>query len=254
MAQRAMHRAAWLFAIALLFFVSSARADFDPQTLPDPTAEVLVRTKGGAAYVGRYTFNAETQILVVQLANGESVSLPLGELDSVRATAQLAPQQPPERAAQSQTQVEVQCTLPGAQLERQNPLLAEEKSWQAACTAPCGQLIDNRYRYRIAGPRIAPSNPFDIGGRSTVLTVRAGSDRGARAGLALLISGSSLAGLALLGGGLALSIINSNRRFDLFPIAGSIIGVAAASGLAMGIAGLTLTLKHRTRVAIQRSE
>lgn len=154
--------------------------------------------------------------------------------------------------AQDEVQVEVRADHESARLER-----LRHRNWEPVCTVPCSEPIDPQYSYRIAGPRLIPSQPFRLNPDRPQATVDAevGTRSGRVVGAILGVGGGIVFvnGLGLFLGGLLLSSSDDPDAEDVgstLTVAG---GVTLGIGAAAGITGLVLMLDNwETDVSIAR--
>lgn len=173
--------------------------------LPDSQKPCVVTLRSGAIFVGQVAGPALEggEPLRVQLITGEERTVPWSEL--VSAVPAAPPALPPVPAAPdtglpTAALVAIDGMNPDMQLARRAHGLPGDAPWEALCAAPCQPMpVSSAYEYRVTGPSAHGKALFDVPRDASQLKLRVlpGSTSRYRAGLALMILGSSFTATAI---------------------------------------------------------
>jgi hypothetical protein len=141
----------------------------------------------------------------------------------------------------------------------------ERDDWLTLCTGPCDVEADPEHQYRVAGPGIRASRPFQLprDRANVTITPEIGTTGRQTAGGVLAIGGGSLAlvGLPTLLAGLLLrgvsadSTTTESEAQDVRETGTTVAvvgGVMLVGGLVAGVVGLNMLLDSRTTVKVSR--
>ncbi len=168
--------------------------------------------------------------VTVMLSDGQVRSIPWTDVARIEAAAATTP--PPSQPTPPMTLVHLSGDLKGELLTQD--ALGSEGEWHAVCSGACDQALPTNALYRLGGPGVRKSKPFQLHGDREWLEVSTASSLGFAGGLTLLIigGGSLVTGVtyAVLG-----AVINSG-------FGSPDQGYMVAGGVLIGIGVLNLVI------------